>query len=116
MEKKITCSICKNEENKFCTIKKSGVALNKRRHCDKFVFEPTKVKEKQILKTVRLSYAEKEVLRRHYREELKKYKQAAKEGKLNQVPQTSSAHPLTGDLTRFVSTAGEEENGQKESI
>lgn len=111
MEKKITCSICKNEEKKFCTVKKSSVAPNKRRHCDKFIFEPAKVKEKQILKTVRLTYREKEALRKYYKEELKRYKQAEKEGILDQVPQTSSAHPLTGDLSRFVSTAGEKENG-----
>lgn len=109
MEKKITCGVCKNEIKRFCSVKKSPVALNKRRHCDKFILEPTKVKAKQILKTVRLSYKEKEELRRHYREELKRQKQLAKmrANTPNSPPPVDSLHPLTGDLSRFTSTAGD---------
>jgi hypothetical protein len=106
MDKKIVCAICKNEENRFCTVKKSSVAINKKRHCNKFVLEPTKVKEKQILKTIRLPYQDKEVLRQHYKKELKKYNQQTRDGQHN----TTVANPTTGDLSRFMSTAGDKKN------
>lgn len=97
MNNKITCATCANEQNKKCITKKTSIALNKRRNCDKYVLEPLKVKAKQILKTTRLSYREKEALRRQYKKDLKEAKAAAKQG---------SSHPLTGDLSRFTSTAG----------
>ena len=107
MEKKIICAVCKNEENKFCTVKKSSVALNKKRRCDKFILEPTKVKEKQILKTIKLPYKDKEILRQHYKKELKKYRQSVKNGTMHP---TTTANPTTGDLSRFVSTAGDKKS------
>jgi len=57
MSEKVTCAICQNEINRKCVVKKNNaIALNKRRHCDKFILEPNKVKNaidkivKQILK------------------------------------------------------------------
>lgn len=97
---KITCATCANEKDKICKVKKIGVAVNKRRNCDKYELEPTKVKEKQILKTIKMGYAEKEALRKQYKEELRRIKEQAKSG----IP-VDSAHPLTGDLSRFTSTA-----------
>ena len=107
MSEKITCAICINEEDKACTVKKNvKVAVNKRRRCGQFVLEPTKVKAKQILKTTRLTFQEKEALRQHYKEELKRYKKAVKEEQSGKVPNSvSPQHPLTGDLSRFTSTA-----------
>jgi len=104
---KITCATCANEENKKCLIKKCSIALNKRRRCDYFKLEPTKIKEKQILKTVRMSYKEKEALRKEYKEQLKQFRQAAKEHNYSSDPK----HPLTGDLSRFTSTAGKDRRG-----
>ena len=110
MDKKIICAICKNEENRICTVKKVSVAVNKKRRCDKFIFEPTKVKEKQILKTIKLSYGEKEELRQRYKKELKKYRQSVKDGTINIQHNSTTANPMTGDLSRFVSTAGNKKN------
>lgn len=102
MSNRIVCAICKNETGGFCRVKKNvKVAINKRRNCDQFILEPGKVKEKQILKTVRLSYAEKEALRKHYKEELRQIKSKLKD--------PANPHPLTGDLSRFTSTVSEEE-------
>lgn len=98
MGNKITCATCANEQNKICIVKKDSVALNKRRNCDEYILEPDKVKVKQILKTTRLSYREKEAIRRRYRKELKRAKALAN------TPQNAN-HPLTGDLSRFTSTA-----------
>lgn len=104
---KITCATCANEENKRCIVKKSRVALNKRRNCDKYVLEATKVKAKQILKTVRMSHVEKEALRNEYKQQLKQFRADAKSGGFQQ----NSKHPMTGDLSRFSSTAGKDRAG-----
>lgn len=105
MSEKVTCAICKNEVNKKCVAKKnSSVALNKRRRCDLFILEAEKVKTKQILKTVRMTYEEKEALRKEYKEQLRIYKEAAKQAKSAPKFPGSAKHPLTGDLSRFVST------------
>ena len=59
----------------------------------------------KILKTVPMGYKEKEALRREYKEQLKQFKAAAKQGN------NSQSHPLTGDLSRFTSTAGNNSRG-----
>ena len=88
---KVVCAVCANEENRKCTVKKATVALNKRRRCD-------------LLKTVRMGPKEKEALRREYKEQLKEFKAAARQG----TEPRNMKNPLTGDLSRFVSTAGKE--------
>jgi hypothetical protein len=104
---KITCATCRCEVNKKCSVKKGqpSVALNKRRRCDEYILEATKVKAKQILKTVQMGYKDKEALRREYKEQLKQFRSAAKQGN------TSQSHPLTGDLSRFTSTVGSNSRG-----
>ena len=104
---KVTCATCANEEGKKCLIKKSSVSLNKGRRCDKYILEPSKVKAKQIIKSVKMGYKEKEVLRREYKEQLKQFKAQAKQHGLSNSPK----HPLTGDLSRFTSTAGGDRSG-----
>jgi len=100
---KITCSTCRAEFKNKCNAKKGrpSVSLNKRRRCDKYVLEPSKVKERHIMKTIKMGYKEKEAIRKEYKEQLKLAKDAVKQGR---APQNSN-HPLTGDLTRFTSTA-----------
>jgi len=103
---KIVCATCVKEVDGFCVAKRnSRISLNKRRRCDKYVLEPTKVKEKQILKTIRVPYREKEVLRREYKEQLKRYKEAAKRGG------GTTKYPVVGDLSRFTSTAAGGDRG-----
>ena len=106
---KITCATCRCEFNKKCNAKQGrpSVSLNKRRRCDKYILEATKVKERQILKTIKMSYKEREVLRTEYKQELKQRRAAAKQGNMPQ----NSEHPLTGDLSRFTSTAGSDRRG-----
>jgi len=101
MGNKVTCATCVAEYKGKCNAKKGrpSVALNKRRNCDKYELEPTKVRAKQVLKTIRVPYREKEVLRKEYKEQLKQYNAATK-------TQSNIKHPITGDLSRFASTAG----------
>ena len=107
MTRKITCATCANEENKRCLIKKVSVAINKKRHCDKYVLVPEKVKTKQVIKTIKMSYKEREALRREYKEQVKQLRRAAQQ----KLPTQSLKHPLTGDLSRFKSTAGSDRSG-----
>ena len=103
---KITCATCRCEVNRKCNAKKGrpSVAINKRRRCDKYILEASKVKEKHILKSVRVGYREKEALRREYKRQLKQFRSDAKHGgKLQE-----NRHPITGDLNRFTSTAGKD--------
>lgn len=110
---KVTCATCANEKDKKCVVKKATVAMNKRRKCDSYVLEATKIKARQVLKTVKMGYKEKEALRREYKAQLKQLKAATKEGYMTTGPQSgNSQHPLTGDLSRFTSTVGSEDNGK----
>lgn len=107
---KITCAICGNEENKICKVKKIGVHINKRRDCDKFILNEDKVKPAHLVKTVSLPYAEKEELKRLYKEEMRRRRELemhAQEAGLD--PKSINMHPLTGDLSRFTSTAAKGE-------
>jgi len=103
---KITCATCVAEFKSKCNAKKGrpSVALNKRRRCDKYKLEPSKVKERHIMKTIKMGYKEKEAVRKEYKEQLKLAKAAAKQGR---APQNIN-HPMTGDLSRFTSTAGKD--------
>ncbi len=106
---KITCATCLNEDSKKCTVKKGTPTIhpNKRRQCGLYVLEPTKVKAKQIIKTVRMGYSEREALRAEYKKQLKQLK---RDSVKVQAPRNVQ-HPLTGDLSRFTSTAGSDRSG-----
>jgi hypothetical protein len=110
MGNKIICATCAHEKSRICTIKKVTIAPNKRRNCDKYKLEASKVKEKQVLKTIQLSYAEREALRQEYKQQLKQLKSAIKGGNLPAGSQVTEKYPLTGDLSRFTSTVAEEKS------
>ena len=107
---KVTCGTCANELKGKCTVKggKSSVALHKRRNCDKYSLDESKVKEPVDIPTTRVSYAD--VL--EYKKKLKELKKAAKTKEndvdrpiVNELAYHDDAHPITGDLSRFTSTA-----------
>jgi predicted DNA-binding protein (UPF0251 family) len=112
---KVTCATCAAEFKRKCNAKKGrpSVSLNKRRRCVQYILEPSKVKVKQILKTVKMGHAEKEALRREYKEQLKQFKAQAKQRGLTNTHQLAgnTQHPVTGDLSRFTSTAEKDRSG-----
>jgi hypothetical protein len=101
---KITCATCASEFKRKCNAKKGrpSVSINKRRRCDKYIMEASKVKERHIIKSIPMGYKQREAMRAEYKLQAKEAKLAAKEGR---APQNIS-HPVTGDLSRFTSTAG----------
>jgi hypothetical protein len=105
---KIVCATCGREENGFCTLKRSSVAKNKRRRCDSYILDQNKVTDKQVIKTLRLPYVEQQ----RVKAELKKLRAIEKANKGRNVQQSVDAlHPLTGDLSRFTSTAAGNDSG-----
>jgi len=113
MNNRVICGICKNQTGGFCAFKKSKVRTNKRRVCDKFVKDAEKVK----ISTPMPIYRRPELFwdRNERRRLLKEYKKLLEN---KSVPETQEIemvnlkrdveHPLTGDLSRFVSTATED--------
>jgi len=114
---KVRCAVCKHQANAFCLVKKCKVALNKRRKCDKFKIEPSKVRLKREIPTTRgPAPALIKDLRKEYKKALKEEaarQEAAKKSQQNKykdaMKMPDEKHPLTGDLSRFVSTAGKDE-------
>jgi len=106
----VTCSVCRNEDNKMCKVKKVGVHVNKRRECNKYIFDSDRVRPADLVKTIKMPYAEKEEMKRRYKEELKRYREVEKNTKEAGLdPASINMHPLTGDLSRFKSTVSQGE-------
>lgn len=133
-QKKVRCAECKAQYNKFCTIKKVTVSLNKDRFCNSFTHDQAKVKIKQVLPTTRIGFTEQEKLRKQRKEDLKKLREHMKrEGLFNDnvnvpkpkeelpaesriyKPYGDEKYPLTGDLSRFTTTGTKKEEDEEES-
>jgi len=101
---KVRCSACNNEEERHCLVKKKAkVHTNKPRKCKAFVFNPDKVKKVEELPTTRMSYGQKQKLKEVYKAELKQLKEDQRRGVYDKS--RSTQHPMTGDLSRFTTTA-----------
>ena len=122
---KIRCANCKNQINSFCKVKKSGVSINKGRTCEAYIFDEAKVKIKHELPTTfRSDWVHKrKELKKLLKQQQKEDEQKRQEDLVKQVATKppeylrvsgtgDPAHPLTGDLSRFVSTASRGENGK----
>lgn len=121
---KVRCAECKNQTKAWCSPKKTKVSLNKSRTCDKYVFDETKVKIKHDIPTTYRSdwvHKKKELkkLLKQQLEEQKKQEEMAKQAAVKppsylKAPGTGDPkHPLTGDLSRFVSTASRSKENDK---
>ena len=121
---KIRCNVCSNEKSGFCTIKKVKVHANKKRKCDDYNYDVSKLKVKKKIPSVRIGYAEEQEDRRRSKEQLKELKRwsntkpgqkTAKDLGLGEFDSTTVGtnvkHPLTGDLSRFTTTANKNASG-----
>jgi hypothetical protein len=114
---RVRCAVCKNQTNGFCVVKKVKIALNKRRKCDKFKIDPTRVRLKETPKAIRgipkelykdlKSEYRKSLKEEAVRKELEKKQQANKYA--DAIRTGNEKFPLTGDLSRFTSSAGKGE-------
>lgn len=116
---KVTCSTCEKQTNGYCSAKKTMVSLNKRRKCPKYDHDVTKEKEySPIPSEMRPDWywdkKETKRLRREWRakvlEEIKKAEEQKNKSEVIQPFSGNDKHPLTGDLSRFVSTVSNKED------
>lgn len=128
---KVRCNICENELNGFCKVKKISVKVNKKRTCEAYIYKESKVKAKQDIPKIRISYSEQQDIRKKQKEAIKQLRAALKEGQRQgtardlgliqpeaaedssiiqpgdprfAMPGKDMKHPLTGDLSRFTTT------------
>ena len=95
MSKKVRCSFCLNEKDGFCSVKKVKVKGNKPRLCEGYIFEESKVKPKKPVNVTRVPAG----------------RAVDKNRVLRELAQSGDPkHPLTGDLSRFTTTAGKKED------
>lgn len=129
---KVRCNVCANEEGSFCKIKKVRVKVSKSRTCEAYIYDEAKLKAKQEMPTIKVGYRQQEENRKRMKAELKRIKEELKRGPkqgtakdLGLIQQPSSdiimpgdakfsmprdtKHPLTGDLSRFTTTANDKE-------
>jgi len=118
MEKKrnVMCSMCQFETNKMCDKKHIGVTLNKKRSCAEYEEDENKI---SAIVAKRLTSTKPEATFRpdwYWDKKLRKQlqKEAKKQEILDRIEKQQSiftgdpAHPITGDLSKFVkSTVGE---------
>ncbi len=126
---KVKCRVCANEKGHMCLIKKIGVAINKPRICEAYTYDEGKLKAKVHVPTIKMGYKDHQESKRRLKEELKALKKSMVAGPSQgtaqdlglikpaenriitagdpglYVPRTDSKHPLTGDLSRFLTTA-----------
>lgn len=107
MGKKVTCNACLHQTNGFCDIKKHKVKPKKRRVCDKFKRDHNKIAFKQPIPTTRRPdwYWNREERRRLLKEMLQDAQKQMIEQARRETEMANMKHPLTGDLSRFRTTA-----------
>lgn len=130
---KVRCKVCANELSGVCCIKDVSVRVNKSRSCGDYVYDEDKVKAKTKINVTRIGYRQLQENKRRMKAELKEIKKALKEGQKNgtakdlgliqpsesriiqpgdprfSMPNPDAKHPLTGDLSRFTTTATDKE-------
>lgn len=122
--KKVRCALCKSQYRGFCVVKKVSVSLNKSRVCNRYKFDQEKVKVKQVLPTIRLPFAQKQLDKemrkaemKQIREAIKEQKRLEKEGPIQESriwkPYSNEKFPLTGDLSRFTTTGTTKKDEEK---
>jgi hypothetical protein len=113
---KVRCKLCANENNGICSSKKIGVKPNKPRNCEVFVLDESKDKPKQDIPVYRFGFKEQQEEKKRRKEDLELAREHSKKGIIDYrdmndvrkvVPNNvfSNKHPLTGDLSRFMTTA-----------
>lgn len=117
---KVKCRICSNELSGLCSVKKIGVKTNKPRICNNFIYDESKIKIHKEIPTIKFGYKEKQEAKMKRKEEIKRLRQELSNKNPNTlknidaVASTNMKYPLTGDLSRFISSAsstGESNDG-----
>ena len=102
----VRCGVCVSYlKDGKCKIKKVKVSAGKKRSCDFYVFDDSKIVEKQVLPTTRAMHPA--VAKKHrYRARKAAKLEALKE---KYFKERDEKHPLTGNLDMFKTTASEDD-------
>ncbi len=94
---KVTCNVCKYENNSYCEKKKNiKIKLNKRRLCKYYILEESKLVEKEIIKSTYIPYGKRKTIQKEINTKID----------IDHI--ANNKYPLTGDLSkRFRTTAGD---------
>ena len=95
---KIKCATCSNELDRRCTVKNETVNPNKKRVCDLYAHDLSKVKVKQAIPSMP---ATPDMIGK----QKPRYSKRIIKQPVEQQAAGTEAHPLTGDLSRFKSSA-----------
>jgi len=127
---KVKCGVCSNEVSGICKIKKIGVKANKPRTCEAYLYDSTKLRPRKETNVISFGYKAQQEAKKKRKAELKELKESLKRdntaskttkpdyGLVRQtlpkdsnfkMPSGDSKHPLTGDLSRFMTTANKKE-------
>lgn len=127
MSNTVVCALCRNEFNRRCVRKNNKVKINKPRHCD--LYEEST--DKRDLMEAKRANKPQSILRPDWywdrKEYMKELRKEAREQVLKEMSKNSHVtvhapakptvsnpnsgdprYPLTGDLSRFISSASEE--------
>ena len=112
MGNKITCSTCLNQTEGVCEIKKVTVKLKKRRKCDNYRQDTNKIKFKEEIPVTKRPdwFWNREEKRKHMKDMLERLSSGKFKRSQDGMEMINVKHPLTGDLSRFKTTAGTEKN------
>ena len=105
----VKCELCFFEKNRMCTVKKSSVNIHKNRHCDVYEESVDKIEMKELWKerhnpvpiTTRPDWYWDDKLLKKIRRNMKN----EEENINNKTVVPDLNHPISGDLSRFTSTA-----------
>ena len=120
---KVRCNVCSNEMSGVCQVKNSRIKINKSRNCKAYIYDEDKIKVKEDIPTIKVGYKQQQENRLRMKEEIKELKEKMKNGLSKKeaqdlglvqggssvVPTGDAKHPMTGDLSRFITTASNKE-------
>lgn len=107
---RVKCRVCVNETDEYCSIKRCKTKSNKSRVCESFIMEEAKIGisiKPKCTKRPDDYWNRKELKKAHKKqiiEALEKQKQAVVSPP-SYLDVVNNKHPLTGDLSRFTSSA-----------
>lgn len=108
---KVRCTNCTKENNKYCSIKKTTISPSKKRSCSFFDLDPSKIKIPQKLPSTKRPewYWDRKGYKKQLKEQIKAEQKRQELADTPTYLQKSNSHPVTGDLSRFITTATKEE-------
>jgi len=108
---KVVCALCRLENNRKCIKKNAKVKINKPRICQFYEEDEDKLNAMKAKRGVARPMATKRPDYYWDAARMKEEKKKAKDAEMKRQSMLSGdpKHPLTGDLSRFKSTATEED-------